>query len=638
MVPRAIRLPFVALTSALIVFGLIPAAHAARGTVPGIDISQYQQTIKWKAVDPSKVGFVIMRATKGGSYTDPSYATNLAGATANGFVVGAYHRATPRRANGDAVDEARYFLSVARNAPGDVIPALDIEETGGMSAGKLRDWVQTWVEKVHSRLGVRPMVYASPYFWRTNMGDSRWFAHHGYPLWIAHWNVSAPDVPANDWSGAGWTYWQWSSTGSLRGIPTAVDKDRFDGTDLRLGEIASLTVATPTAGSVSGAKISCGSGGTTCTRLANAGDHVTLRATPAAGATFLKWKGACSGTASTCDVTLIGKDTVAAVFGYPVTVEIGGSGGGSVSSTPGGIDCPGGCAGTFKAGSTLDLSATPDSASAFDGWSGACTGLSPSCTVTVNGPRTVGAAFVATAREEQDGAGTSFTWGSKRDRRALGGQFLTEHRAGATASFSFHGGAVKLYTVSGPSMGDANVSVDGSPVGVVQGYAASVRFGVTQRFDGFGSGSHTLTVTATGTASTKAKGTKVGVDALRWAGTLHKNPRSTDASWSSVAQGAASGGSYVVSDVAGATAALRFTGTGATLVTVRGPAMGRAELRIDGKAAGTVDLYAPGVSFGVNKTVTGLTDGPHVLRVRVLGTHRAASSGSAVAVDAWIIR
>ena len=57
----------------------------------------------------------------------------VAGATANGLVVGAYHFAKPSLGLRDARGEADHFLRVARVAPGDVLPVLDIEETGGLS-------------------------------------------------------------------------------------------------------------------------------------------------------------------------------------------------------------------------------------------------------------------------------------------------------------------------------------------------------------------------------------------------------------------------------------------------------------------------------------------------------------------------
>jgi len=50
-----------------------------------------------------------------------------------------------------------------------------------------------------------------------------WFAQNGYRvLWIAHWtSASQPTVPAADWGGNGWAFWQHSSTGTVPGISGA---------------------------------------------------------------------------------------------------------------------------------------------------------------------------------------------------------------------------------------------------------------------------------------------------------------------------------------------------------------------------------------------------------------------------------
>jgi len=65
------------------------------------------------------------------------------------------------------------------------------------------------------------------------MGDTRWFADNGYPvLWVAHWGVNAPTVPAQNWGGRSWTFWQYTNCGSVPGISGCVDLDRFNGTSL----------------------------------------------------------------------------------------------------------------------------------------------------------------------------------------------------------------------------------------------------------------------------------------------------------------------------------------------------------------------------------------------------------------------
>jgi GH25 family lysozyme M1 (1,4-beta-N-acetylmuramidase) len=632
---------FVAAALVAVVLTAMPTAAAAvpAGMLAGIDVSHWQGTIDWPTVASTDVRFVIARATRD-TVVDPTYAQNVAGATDNGIAVGAYHVAVPSVAIGDAAAEADAFVAEARNAPGDILPVLDIEDTGGLSVADLQDWVRHWLWEVRSVLGVRSMIYTSPSFWHDSMGDTEWFANHGYALWIAHWAVKVPTVPANNWGGHGWTVWQWSNCWTVSGITGCVDGDRFLGTDLTNVEISTLTVTPASGGIVTGARISCGDGSSLCSRLANPGDLLTLTATPDEGAVFMGWTGACAlfVASPTCTVTALGDVTTSTVFGYPVDASVTGTGAGTVTSSPSGVACGSMCSALFEYGTELTFTAAPDSASSFGAWGGACAGAGPTCVLTVTSPTDVVARFDALVQQEEDGAGTHFVWGRRADARAIGGSYLLDHRAGASETFVFNGGGATLYTVSGPQMGKARVDIDGTSAGTFNGYAASFTSGVTHEFTGLGAGDHTITITALGTRSSSATGTQVGIDALRASGTLRRTPRPTTGVWSRVTAISAGGGSYVVNDVAGANATLGFTGTGATWITVGGPSMGRAQIWVDGALVRTVDLYSSTFAFGVERTVTGLSDAAHVMRISVLGTHRVASSGAGVAVDGWIIR
>jgi hypothetical protein len=61
----------------------------------------------------------------------------------------------------------------------------------------------------------------------------------------------------------------------------------------------------------------------------------------------------------------------------------GGSAGGTVTSSPGGISCGALCSSVFPAGATVTLTAAADEKSRFAGWSGACSGTDPSCSVSL---------------------------------------------------------------------------------------------------------------------------------------------------------------------------------------------------------------------------------------------------------------
>lgn len=209
-------------------------AHTSKAgtTLEGIDVSHWQGTIDWARVARSKVRFAIGKATEGQTYSDPTYGTNRSGAKAAGITWGAYHYARPDTSANDALAEADHYVDTAALAAGDLIPALDLEDSGGLSAADLTTWVRTWVERVADRTGAKPMIYTTASFWRTELADSTWFADNGYTLWIANWGVSKPAVPASSWAGHGWTFWQYSSTGSVPGISGSVDLDRFNGRSL----------------------------------------------------------------------------------------------------------------------------------------------------------------------------------------------------------------------------------------------------------------------------------------------------------------------------------------------------------------------------------------------------------------------
>src|SRR5215469_17102089 len=68
---------------------------------------------------------------------------------------------------------------------------------------------------------------------------------------------------------------------------------------------------------------------------------------------------------------------------FALTVAESGSGTGTVTTSPSGIDCPSVCSTVFESGATVTLTASPASGSTFAGWSGPCSGTG-ACTVTMS--------------------------------------------------------------------------------------------------------------------------------------------------------------------------------------------------------------------------------------------------------------
>jgi len=74
-------------------------------------------------------------------------------------------------------------------------------------------------------------------------------------------------------------------------------------------------------------------------------------------------------------------------------LAVGVVGPGTVTSSPASISCGTKCLASFARGSTVTLTAAPASGAIFLGWTGACSGSSRTCLVTMSTDREVGAAF-----------------------------------------------------------------------------------------------------------------------------------------------------------------------------------------------------------------------------------------------------
>ncbi|CAK0763968.1 hypothetical protein CCP3SC15_3040001 [Gammaproteobacteria bacterium] len=95
-------------------------------------------------------------------------------------------------------------------------------------------------------------------------------------------------------------------------------------------------------------------------------------------------------------MTINGDQTVTASFSFPIlTVAAAGTGSGTITSSPAGINCGVNCSTSYTPGMAVTLTATPSSGSVFTAWSGGgCTGTA-GCTVTMDAAKTVTASFAA---------------------------------------------------------------------------------------------------------------------------------------------------------------------------------------------------------------------------------------------------
>jgi GH25 family lysozyme M1 (1,4-beta-N-acetylmuramidase) len=236
--------------------GSVPHAAAAAGTSArprvfhrsGIDVSHWQGRIDWRKVATDGVDFAIIKATDGAANVDPWYVRNRDRARRVGILVTAYHFARPgitgrgtrdERIRRNARIQARFFVRTADLGGSDLIPALDLERSGGLPTRELRIWTMAFLRTTEAAIGARPMVYSTASFWRTFLGDTAKVARAGFDIfWVAHWDTRRPDVPGREWLGRGWTFWQWTACGRVTGVDDCVDRNVYASTQ----RLVSLTI------------------------------------------------------------------------------------------------------------------------------------------------------------------------------------------------------------------------------------------------------------------------------------------------------------------------------------------------------------------------------------------------------------
>ncbi|GAA1888332.1 glycoside hydrolase family 25 protein [Williamsia serinedens] len=228
---------------ALIIVALAAALGLSCGTAQadtGPDVSSWQHPnyalVDWFAVKRSGQDFAMVKATEGLSYVNPWFVPDSIGMRLAGLARGTYHYADPSL---PAAPQAAFFAAVTlgQNGWGDLPPVLDLERTGGLAPGALIAWTQQYLDTVSALTGRTPIIYTYPTFWRTAMANTSQFTR--YPLWIADYNGrSAPGPLPGGWRS--WTFWQYTDSAVIPGVPVRVDKNVYSGAQGPLGPFARM--------------------------------------------------------------------------------------------------------------------------------------------------------------------------------------------------------------------------------------------------------------------------------------------------------------------------------------------------------------------------------------------------------------
>ena len=189
-----------------------------------IDVSHFNGTPVWAQVRAAGITGVIHKATEGIGWTDPMFASASTAAPAAGLLWGAYHFGT----GDDGRAQARFFLDIV-NPDAQTLCAIDFEPNPSGTQMSL-DQLLAWIETVQNATKRPPLVYGGLSLLFPAIGTGAYPELAACPLWVAQY-TPAPvpsGVPPQVWTQ--WTLWQYTDTGSVDGISTAVDRSRFAGT------------------------------------------------------------------------------------------------------------------------------------------------------------------------------------------------------------------------------------------------------------------------------------------------------------------------------------------------------------------------------------------------------------------------
>jgi lysozyme len=221
-VPLQVRPPRFGDAKPVVWPGRPPSAYP----VHGIDVSRYQLDIDWVAARDAGVSFAFVKATEGGDRVDPYFERNWREARRAGVPVGAYHFYYHCR---EPEEQARWFIRHVPRERGALPPVLDIEWTPFSPtctirppAAEVRDKAERYLRIVERHYGQPALIYSAPDFWTDN---EMWRLPGNHEFWLR----SVTRHPSERYGGQHWTFWQYTGTGLVPGIPTQTDINVFAG-------------------------------------------------------------------------------------------------------------------------------------------------------------------------------------------------------------------------------------------------------------------------------------------------------------------------------------------------------------------------------------------------------------------------
>jgi lysozyme len=187
----------------------------------GIDVSHYQGRINWDEVArDTKITYVYLKATEGTGNVDDTYSYNFNECKRVGLKVGSYLFFRPHLSVKGQFD---LFVSRVDTRKQDLLPVIDAEAMNGVSDAVFQSRLLELCDLFEREYGKKPIIYTGKNFYNKHIyGNSRLRA---YKFFIAAYSYIEPDL----YGDFDYIMWQYSATGSVRGIRGNVDMSRFVG-------------------------------------------------------------------------------------------------------------------------------------------------------------------------------------------------------------------------------------------------------------------------------------------------------------------------------------------------------------------------------------------------------------------------
>ncbi|AZN65535.1 glycoside hydrolase family 25 protein [Acinetobacter johnsonii] len=198
-------------------------ASAQEYPIKGFDVSHHQGDIQWQSISPQEFKFVYLKATEGGDFKDRKFQDNWLKAREQGFLVGAYHFYRLCR---DGQIQAQNFIETVPKKTDSLPPVIDLEYDSTCintyTKEQLLKEIQVMHDQLYQHYGLQPIFYTSKAFYNIVLVDK----FKQTPLWIREYQ-GQPELKGNP----KWTFWQHTSQGQIKGIPTLVDLNVFQGSE-----------------------------------------------------------------------------------------------------------------------------------------------------------------------------------------------------------------------------------------------------------------------------------------------------------------------------------------------------------------------------------------------------------------------